>query len=349
MDIPHLTDDKPEIFELLLLGLERKASDLHLSAGHPPILRIDGKLLPVLERPRLTPGYIEKLVGLLLTDDQKKILKEKKELDFSYIFRDQAFLRANAFYQKNSIACIIRLIPSQIRDFESLSLPPSVKKFATYNQGLVLVTGPAGSGKSTTIASIIDEINRTKSEHILTIEDPIEYVFSPKKSVINQREVGRDTNSFSDALKAALREDFNVILIGELRDAESIETALTIAETGHLVFATIHAGSAVATPDRVVNAFPPHYQTQIRSQLSNVLLGVIGQRLVPKIDNGRIPAVEIMMVNQAIANSIKEGKTAQIKSIVETSRSEGMVTFEQSLSALLADKKINEDALRGLI
>jgi len=348
LDIPHFTDHKSEVYSLVEIALERGASDLHLTAGNHPILRIDGKLIPIFERPKLTPGYIEKLVGFLITDEQKKSFDEEKELDFSYIFKDQAFLRANAFYQKNSMACVIRLISSQIKTITDLSLPPVVSRFTQEAQGLVLVTGPTGSGKSTTIAAILDEINRTRSEHILTIEDPIEYVFTSKQSIINQREVKRDAISFKTALHSALREDFNVILIGELRDIDSISAALTIAETGHLVFATIHASSAVMAPDRLINAFPPYYQAQVRTQLSHVLLGIVAQRLLPKMGGGRVPAVEVMLANNAVRNIIQEGKNSQLKSIIETSSGEGMMTFEQSIAKLLEEKKISEDVVRRI-
>jgi len=348
IDIPRLTDHKSEIFTLIEIALSHNASDLHLSVGNHPVLRIDGKLLPIFERPKLTPGYIEKLVNLLINNKQRKVLKENKELDFSYIFRDQAFLRANVFYQKNSLACVIRLIPSKIKNFEELNLPLTISRFTRETQGLVLVTGPTGSGKSSTIAAILDEINRTRAEHILTIEDPIEYVFQPKQSIINQREVRRDTLSFKNALLSALREDFNVILIGELRDLDSISSALTIAEAGHLVFATIHATDAVSAPDRIVNAFPPYYQVQVRSQLAHILLGVIAQRLLPKIDGGRVPAVEIMIANNAVRNLIREGKSNQLKSVIETSREEGMMTFEQSIERLLEEGKISEEIIRKI-
>lgn len=348
LDIPHLPEHRAEIFDLLKIALERKASDLHLSAGNHPILRVDGKLFPIFERPRLTPGYIEKLAGLLLTEKQQQTLAENRELDFSYIFNDLAFLRGNVFFQKNTLACVIRIIPANVRTIAELNLPSTLSRFAKETQGLILATGPAGSGKSTTLAAILDEINRTRSEHILTVEDPIEYVFSPRQSIINQREVRRDTHSFKGALISALREDFNVILIGELRDIDSISSALTIAETGHLVFASIHAGSAASTPDRIINAFPPYYQAQIRTQLANVLLGIVAQRLLPRLGGGRTPAVEIMMASGAVKNLIREGKTNQLKSAIETGGEEGMITFEQSIARLLDEGKISEEAVRRI-
>jgi twitching motility protein PilT len=348
MDIPQLPDNKSEIFVLVKTALDRGASDLILSVGSNPTLRIDGKLAPIFEKPKLTAGYIEKLLDLIIAPEQKKIFLQNRELDFSYIFKDEAFLRVNAFFQKGSMSCVIRIIQGNIKSFGELNLPESLKKFTEEMHGLVLVTGPTGSGKSTTIAAILEEINKNRTDHILTIEDPIEYVFKPKQCVVNQRELGRDTLNFKNALRAALREDFDVIFIGELRDMESIEAALDIAETGHLVLATIHSSSAASAPDRVVSAFPPYYQTEIRNQLSNVLIGIVAQRLIPKIDGGRIPAMEIMMVNQAAKNIIKSGKTDQLKTIIETGANEGMISFEQSLSGLIESGKISPESVRKL-
>ncbi|MFA7309256.1 MAG: PilT/PilU family type 4a pilus ATPase [Patescibacteria group bacterium] len=349
LEIPHLINDKSEVYSLIELAMSRGASDLHLSMGMYPFIRVEGKLFPLTERPRLTPGYIEKLIYFLITEEQQQILRDTKELDFSYIFKDQAFLRANAFYQKNSLSCVIRLIPAHVKPRESLHLPESINQFAKLHHGLVLVTGPSGSGKSTTLATMIEEINRTRVAHILTIEDPIEYVFSPRQSIINQREVRHDTLSFKNALRSSLREDFDVIMIGELRDLESIEAALTIAEAGHLVFATMHAGSAAQAPDRIVNIFPPYYQTQIRNQLSQVLAGVVAQRLLPSVAGGLIPVTEIVIANNAVRNLIREDKTNQIKTVMETSRSEGMITFEQTLTTMLEEGKITEQTVKTMM
>lgn len=348
VDIPRLPDGKSEIFVLVKTAIDRGASDLILSMGSNPSLRIDGKLIPIFEKPKLTAGYIEKLVDLLISPEQKQDLLKNKELDASYIYKDEAFLRINVFFQKGSMACVIRLIPGAIRGFDELNLPASLRALTQENQGLVLVTGPTGSGKSTTIAAILEEINKTRSDHILTIEDPIEYVFKPKQCIINQRELKRDTLSFQSALRSALREDFNVIFIGELRDMESIEAALDIAETGHLVFATIHSSGAASAPDRVVSAFPPHYQNEVRNQLSNVLIGIVAQRLLPKIDGGRVPAMEVLIANQAVKNLIQTGKTNQLKTAIETGVDEGMVSFEQSLSKLVESGKISPEAVRKL-
>ena len=258
LDIPQLPDNKSEILVLIEAALERGASDLILSAGSNPALRVDGKLMPIFEKPKLTAGYIEKLVGLLITSEQREELLKNKELDVSYIFKDKAFLRINVFFQRSSISAVIRVIPAGIRSFEELNLPDTLKEFTQVQHGLVLVTGPAGSGKSTTIAAILEEINRIRPDHILTIEDPIEYVFKPKQCIIDQRELGRDTLSFKNALRSALREDPDVLLIGEMRDYETIAAALTVAETGHLVFATLHTNSAAQSIDRIVDVFPDH-------------------------------------------------------------------------------------------
>lgn len=345
--VPTIMHDKDEIFSLIQLAVSQHASDLHLSMGLPPHVRINGKLTPIAGHPALTAGYLEKLIMMLLTPEQKERLKEKRELDFSYIYKDQAFLRCSAFYQKNTLSCVMRIISPRIKSWRELGLPESVAKLFTYKSGLILVVGPTGSGKSTTLAAMIEEINRVSSNHIITVEDPIEYVFTPKMSLINQREVGSDTLSYQNALKSALREDFDVIMIGELRDLESIEAAMQIAEAGHLVFATVHAGDAASTPDRIVNVFPPYYQQQVRTQLSSVLIGVVAQRLIPRTDgSGRIPVVELMLANQAVRTMIREGKGNQLKSIIETGRSEGMVTFEQSLAEMVKAGMIQESTIR---
>ncbi len=346
LGIPKLGDRKSEIFSLIKIALDKGASDIHISAGNHPVLRIDGKLIPVFERPKITPGYSEKLIGFLLTKEQKEKLEKDKELDFSYVYKDLAFLRVNVFFQKNSMACVIRLIPSKIRTLEELNLPSTLKGFTKASSGLVLLSGPTGSGKSSTIAALLEEINRTRTEHIITVEDPIEYVFKPKQSIINQREVRSDTLSFKSALLSALREDFNVLLVGELRDVDSIEAAITIAETGHLVFATVHASIAEDVPDRIIGVFPPFYQPQVRMLLSNVLLGIVAQKLVPKLDGGRVPAIEVMLATRAVKNLIREGKTDQLSSVIETSSEEGMVTFKKSIENLIEEGKVSGDILK---
>ncbi len=285
---------QPRIEVLLEEVIKKKASDLHLQVGLPPMLRVDGKLIPVNGANPLTEEAVEALIFAILDEDQKQILLKDKEFDFSFAFGDLGRFRVNAFHERGNLAAALRLIPNEILTIEQLGLPPIVNKFAEYPRGLVLVTGPTGSGKSTTLAAMIHKINMERSEHIITIEDPIEYTHRSKRSVIVQREVHYDTYSFSAALRSALREDPDVVLIGEMRDLETIASAITIAETGHLVFATLHTNSAAQSIDRMIDVFPPHQQPQIRSQLSNILMAICSQRLIPTIGGGRVAAAEIL-------------------------------------------------------
>ena len=328
---------------LLELAVRRKASDLHLTTGVKPTLRIDGKLIPVDDEEVLNDKMASELVTDIMTDAQEKRFKVKKELDFSFGYANKVRFRVNAFYQKGQMAAALRLIPNQIKPITELNLPPILEKFALASQGFVIVTGPTGHGKSTTLAAIIDHINKTRAEHIVTIEDPIEYVFAHNKSIVEQREVYNDTHSFARALRSALREDPNVVLVGEMRDLESIEAALTIAETGHLVFTTLHTNTAAQTADRIIDVFPPHQQQQVRQQLANVLLGVVSQRLIPKIGGGRLPAIEIMLANSAVRNVIREGKTHQLPNIIATSLSEGMINLDKVLADLVSKGEIKVD------
>ncbi|MBI4363595.1 MAG: PilT/PilU family type 4a pilus ATPase [Candidatus Doudnabacteria bacterium] len=336
-----------EINKLLMLMLERGASDLHLVAGKPPILRIDSKLAELKDFEVLTGAVIGTIVDVLLSSDAKRAaFAENKELDFSFSFKDNVRLRVNAYNQKGYPAVALRLIPNKIKTVEELNLPPQVKNFINYPQGLVLVVGPTGHGKSTTLAALIDLINHTRSENVVTIEDPIEYVYLQDKSLINQREVGEDTKSFARALRSVLREDANVVLVGEMRDLESIATTITLAETGHLVFATLHTNNAAQTIDRIIDVFPAYQQNQIKAQLSNILLGVISQRLLPKIGGGRVPALEIMVVNTAVSNVIREGKIYELPNIIHTSASSGMISLDRYISTLVRENQVRvEDAL----
>jgi len=282
----------------------------------------------------------------LLTDEQKERFSREKELDFSYNFEGKARFRANVFYERGRAAVALRLIPSKIRNFEELNLPLVLKEFTKPSQGFVLVTGPTGHGKTTTLAAMVNEINNTRKEHIVIIEDPIEYIFTHNQSLVQQRELHQDTLSFHRALRSILREDPNVVLIGEMRDLETIRSALTIAETGHLVFATLHTNSASQTVDRIIDVFPPHQQNQVRAQLAMSLTGVISQRLVSRIPEGRIVACEIMVVNVAVRNLIREGKNHQLESIIQTSAEEGMISLDKSLAELVQKGEITkEDAL----
>jgi twitching motility protein PilT len=325
-----------EVNHLLMQVLQRGASDLHLVAGKSPTIRVDSALVELTDYDILSGNTIASMVDVLLdSDERKKQFKENKEVDFSYAYKDNLRFRVNVYRQKGFVAAALRLIPNKISTVEELNLPVIIKKFINYKQGLILVVGPTGHGKSTTLAALIDMINQSRSENVVTIEDPIEYVYQQNKCLINQREVGLDTNSFAQALKSVLREDANVVLVGEMRDLESIATTITIAETGHLVFATLHTNDAAQSIDRIIDVFPAYQQNQIRSQLANVLVGVVSQRLIPKIGGGRVPAVEIMINNNAVSNVIREGKTYELPNIIHTSAAEGMTTLDRSMAELV--------------
>lgn len=336
--------------ELLQLVFDRGASDLHISMGLPPVIRVDGKLVRT-DYPPLTKEDTQRLIFSMLTNEQRRVLEQNWELDCSYGVSGLGRFRVNVYKDRGNYAAALRSITSNIPTFEQLGLPPIVKEIAERPRGLVLVTGPTGSGKSTTLAAMIDHINSTRAEHILTIEDPIEFVHTSKRSVIHQRELGQDTRSFNNALRAALREDPDVILVGEMRDLETIGLALTASETGHLVFGTLHTSSASSTVDRIVDVFPPSQQQQIRIQLSNSLVAVFSQTLLPKIapdgsKAGRVMAQEIMIVTPAISNLVREGKTAQIYSSIQTGGNYKMQTLEMALRELYVQNLITyEDAM----
>lgn len=321
-----------EISDLLKETVERKASDLHLTAGVPPILRIDGQLIP-LDCPVLSPEDTENFARSLAGEERFSNFLKKKELDFSLGIPQFARFRINIYQQRGSVGLAIRALSYDIPSMEELHLPAAtLQKLASLSRGLILVTGPTGSGKSTTLASMIEYINDTRSCHIITMEDPIEYLHHHRKSIINQREVGSDTLSFEEALMHALREDPDVILVGEMRNLETIALALTAAETGHLVFATLHTGNAPQSIDRIVDVFPPYQQNQVRIQLAGCIQGIISQQLLPRANGkGRLPAIEVMTANNAIRNLIREGKSYQIYNIMQTSLSEGMITMDRAL------------------
>jgi twitching motility protein PilT len=324
-----------DIKQFLQNIVDTKASDLHLINGIPPTLRIDGELAPIAGMGVLTPEMIEELLKQVLTSEQIERLTVNKEIDFSLPFSEKARFRVNAYTQKNTLAAAFRQIPLVIPQIDSLGLPKILHSFTGLRQGLVLVTGPTGHGKSTTLAAMIDEINQLKSAHIVTIEDPIEFVFKPIKSIISQREMRADTHSWQIALRSVLREDPDVVLVGEMRDYETIAAALTVAETGHLVFATLHTNSAAQTIDRIVDVFPEEQQGQVKLQLSNVIEAVFSQRLIPSTTKGRVVAYEVMLGTTAIKTAIREGKTHQIESVLETSQEIGMSTLERSLADLV--------------
>jgi twitching motility protein PilT len=335
-----------DIAELLVYTLENRASDLHITVGLPPSVRIHGEIEP-MNYPPLEREDTHDLVYQIMNDRQRALFEETLDLDFSLDFGEAGRFRVNAFMGHRGVGAVFRVIPSVIKSTDELGLPPVIGKMSEYERGLVLVTGPTGSGKSTTLAALIDQVNTSRRGHILTIEDPIEFVHPHKKCVVNQREVGPHTQSFANALRAALREDPDVILVGEMRDLETISLAVSAAETGHLVFGTLHTSSAAQTIDRIIDVFPAHQQPQIRAQLSESIRGVVAQSLL-KMSNGkgRVAAVEILVSTPAVRNLIREGKTFQLPSVIQTGVKEGMQTLEQSLSdAVLAGKVAQDEAM----
>jgi len=329
------------IKDLLQLTVDKNASDLHVVAGIPPTLRIDGELAPITNEAFLTPDAIAAHLKEIISAEQLERLTVNKEIDFSLAFSDKARFRVNAYTQKGSLAAAFRRIPLIIPEIDALNLPKILHSFTGLRQGFILVTGPTGHGKSTTLAAMINEINKTRACHVVTIEDPIEFVFRAEKSIISQREMRSDTHSWQVALRSVLREDPDVVLVGEMRDYETIAAALTVAETGHLVFATLHTNSAAQTIDRIVDVFPEEQQSQVRLQLSNVIEAVFSQRLIPALAGGRVVGYEVMLGTTAIRTAIREGKTHQIDSMLQTSQEVGMNTIENSLAALVKDGKIS--------
>ncbi len=338
---------QPRIEILLEEVIKRKASDLHIQVGLQPMLRVDGSLVPVPSTETLTEESVEALIFAILDEDQKQILLKDKEFDFSFAFGDLGRFRVNAFHERGNLAAALRLIPNEILTTEQLGMPEVVKKFADYPRGLVLVTGPTGSGKSTTLASLVDKINTERASHIVTIEDPIEFTHKSKKSVIVQREVHYDTYSFSAALRSSLRQDPDVVLVGEMRDLETIAAAITIAETGHLVFATLHTNSASQSIDRMIDVFPPHQQPQVRAQLSNILMAICSQRLIPSIGGGRIVAAEVLIATPAVRNIIREGKSHQLEAVIQTGAEFGMQSMDKQLVNLVHAGSISYDEARN--
>ncbi|MBI2624786.1 MAG: type IV pilus twitching motility protein PilT [Candidatus Nealsonbacteria bacterium] len=333
-----------ELNELLTITFKEKASDLHLSAGHYPTLRAGGRLVPLVKRKKLTEKDTEGFARTLLGDENRfQKLIEDRDSDFSYELGEEVRFRVNVFFQRGKISCALRLIPQRVPTLEELNLPPILQEFTRPSQGFVLITGPSSQGKSTTLASLIDEINHARTDHIVTIEDPIEYVFKDDNCIIDQREVGQDALTFADALRATFRQDPNVIMVGEMRDSETMATAITAAETGHLVFATLHTNSAPQTIHRIVDSFPPEQQDQVRMQLSSSLLGVVSQRLIPRIRGGLVPALEIMISNPAVSNLIRENKVHEIPLVIETSAEVGMISLNRYLANLIKQKEISLD------
>jgi twitching motility protein PilT len=332
------------IDDLLAVMVERDASDLHLTAGSPPVIRVNGRLERLADREKFDADETRTMIYRILSTEQQKVLETRRQLDFSYSIPGLARFRVNAYFQRASIGAAFRLIPAVIKPLDELGMPTSLYELADKPRGLVLITGPTGSGKSTTLASLLDHVNHTRHEHILTIEDPIEFLHWHGTCIVNQREIGPDATSFGEALRAALRQDPDVILVGEMRDLETIGTALTAAETGHLVFATLHTQSAPSTIDRIIDVFPSEQQDQVRVQLASTLQGVVTQNLVPTADGrGRTAALEILIPDDAVRNLIRQSKIEQIYSVMQTNTSRGMQTMEQSLADLVMRRVITPE------
>ncbi|OGZ52754.1 MAG: type IV pili twitching motility protein PilT [Candidatus Ryanbacteria bacterium RIFCSPLOWO2_01_FULL_48_26] len=336
-----MEDYKEKLRELLIITAKQNASDLHIAVGRRPTIRVDGVLVPIQKEAITTPEIAEGLIFELLLGDQRERLLRERQLDFAYSFEDKARFRVNVYFQRGYLAASLRLIQARIKSIDELGLPPILHEFGKLSQGFVLAVGPAGHGKSSTLAAILDKVNHTRSDHIITIEDPIEYLFTQDRSIISQREVGSDTPSFHAALRNVLRQDPDVVMIGEMRDAVSIATAMTAAETGHLVFSTLHTNSASQTIDRIIDSFPADQQTQVTSQLAATLVAIVSERLLPRLSGGRVPAMEIMIVNPAIRNLIRERKIYQIDLVIETSLQEGMITLNRSLVHLVKNKEVS--------
>lgn len=335
-----MADFKQQLEDLLLAAGQNNASDIHLSPGNYPILRIDGRLIPLSNKKILDSETLEGLVSILLGEERRARFVSEKEIDFSYESNQGTRFRVNVYYTQGRVAAALRLVPTQIRSVDDLNLPQIVKVFSKLSQGFVIVVGPNGHGKSTTLAAIIDLINKERAEKIITIEDPIEYIFTPEKSIIDQREVYQDTFSFHKALRSTFRENVNVIMVGEMRDYETMSAAVTAAETGHLVFGSLHTNSASQTIERIIDMFPPSQQTQIRSQLANTISGLVSQRLVPRIKGGLIPAIEVMIATPAVRTLIRDNRPRQIDLVIETSQEAGMISLNHSLADLVRRKEV---------
>lgn len=331
-----------KIKEVLEMAVANKASDIHFSASMNPKIRVNGELIDVTNFEAVSPEVMTEMIMSILSEDQKKMVQTEREYDFS-LTSDSARFRVNMFYKMNEISCSLRVVPSKIPDFKQLNLPAIFSDFAELKQGFVLITGPTGHGKSTTVASTLNEINHVRSAHIVTVEDPVEYIIEPERSIISQREIGFDTLSFERALRSVLREDPNVVFIGEMRDLETVSSALTIAETGHLVFSTLHTNSAAQTVDRIVDVFPEGSKEQIRVQLASVVSAIVSQRLLPARDGGRIPVFEVMTATPAVKNAIREGKAYMLDNIIQTSADVGMVGLETSLARLVRQGLVTEE------
>lgn len=342
-----MTNPEKELQELIELVVKEGASDLHIASGAYPVIRVAGNLLPLVKRDAFQKEDTGKLLEALVGSEKMKVFEEKKEIDFSYMTPLGVRFRGNAFFQQQAVGIALRLIPAIIPTLEELNLPPILETFMRRKQGFFLSVGPVGQGKSTTLASLINLINKERTEHIITIEDPIEYLFKKERSLIDQREVGIDTKSFRSGLESVFRQDVDVIMVGEMRDPETIATAVTAAETGHLVLSTLHTNNAAQTIDRIIDSFPPEGQGQIRAQLSQSLAGIFSQRLISRISGGLIPAYELLVMNDAVANLIREGRTHEINVVIETGSAEGMVNMDRSLADLVRRGEITQEQARA--
>ncbi|HRH26469.1 MAG TPA: PilT/PilU family type 4a pilus ATPase [Candidatus Paceibacterota bacterium] len=336
------TGEAKKVFETLVqLVIKEAASDLHLAEGRQPMMRVSGFLVPILQAPVITRDHMLAITDIIMTPEYKQEFMKEKEIDFSYSYGDMGRFRGNGFVAQGRISIALRLIPGRIKTLDELRLPSLLESFTKREQGFFLCVGPVGQGKSTTLAALIEIINQDRMEHIITIEDPIEYIFSPKKSVIDQREVGIDTKDFGGALKHALRQDVNVLLVGEMRDLETISMAVTAAETGHLVFSTLHTNTAAQTIDRIIDVFPAEQQGQIRLQLAASMTGIFSQRLIPRISGGLVPAYELLINNSAVSNLIREKRTHELNTVIETSAQQGMIDLNRSLVELVRQGEIS--------
>lgn len=328
---------------LLDIVVREGGSDLHLSAGAPPMIRVSGSLVPLLQQEPLTAAETDSILKSMVPEARLNLLAQNQSVDFSYEHTKEARFRVNGYIAQGTVALAMRLIPHEVHTFANLNLPPILEVFTQRQQGFFLVVGPVGQGKSTTLAAMIDRINETRAEHVVTIEDPVEYIFDTKKSLIHQREVHIDTPDFASALQAALREDVNVIMVGEMRDQETISAAVTAAETGHLVFSTLHTNNAAQTIDRIIDMFPSNQQDQVRVQLAGSLAGIFSQRLVPRIAGGLVPAYELLINNSAVANLIREARTHEITTVIQTSSQDGMIDMDRSLAELVRKGEVTID------
>lgn len=338
--MPNQTTYQDQLSEIIELALQRDATDIHLSVDNPPMVRVDGDLVPLSGHPELKAEDTEGLAYVIIPEERKNKFLQNKDIDLSFHYAERARFRINVYHQLGKISIAMRYLPSEIRTIEELQLPEVCYEFAKAQQGFFLIVGPSGQGKSTAMAAILNEINQSRPAHIVTIEDPVEYLFSEDKSVIDQREIGEDVKNFKRGLREAFRQDPDVIMVGEMRDAETISSAVTAAETGHLVLTTLHTNTAAQTIDRIIDSFPPYQQDQIRTQLASNIVGILSRRLIPAKDGGLINAVEVMIANSAVRNLIRDKKTHQIHTVIETSSDEGMISLNRSLANLVNDGKI---------